>query len=70
MSEMQTQLDLFEQEGEVFASRIFRDVISSILEAGGNLSSPKIQAAVAAARERTATLLDAQFSRVHHGQND
>jgi hypothetical protein len=51
------QLDLFD-DGSTLADRIVKDVVDSILGAGGNLSSLAIQQAVNGARERAVTLLN------------
>jgi hypothetical protein len=56
------QLELFDEEAAVVAHRIVKDVIDSILSAGGNLSDLKIQLAVSAARERAVTLLNQRGS--------
>ena len=57
------QLDLFCSENETIAALIVLDIVRSILDAGGNLGTMKIQMAVSAARERTVTLLNSQFPR-------
>jgi hypothetical protein len=55
------QLDLFVAESETLASLIVLDIVRSILDAGGNLGTMKIQMAINAARERAITLLDSQL---------
>ena len=57
------QLDLFEGEAEVIAHRIVKEVIDSILGAGGNLATLEIQTAVSAARERAIALLTSVLLR-------
>jgi len=51
------QLDLFVEEGETLASLIVLDLVCSILDAGGNLGTMKIQTAINASRERSITML-------------
>jgi hypothetical protein len=55
------QLDLFSDEYEILGNRIgnliTRDVVISIQEAGGDLATLEIQAAVSAARGRAIDLL-------------
>jgi hypothetical protein len=58
------QLSLF-YDPTVIAARIIKDVIDSIIGAGGDLSDLKIQIAVHGATERAITLLS-QF--LHHAE--
>jgi hypothetical protein len=58
------QLDLF-YDPTIIAARIIKDVVDSIIGAGGNLSSLAIQQAVHGATERAIALLS-QFP--HHAE--
>jgi hypothetical protein len=52
------QLDLFDGDAAVIATRIIKDVVDGVIGAGGDLNSLPIQRAVNAARERAITLLN------------
>jgi hypothetical protein len=64
------QLDLFledeiEIRSEVLAGDIALGFVTAVTKAGGNLSTVAIQLAVNRWRERTAALLNHEFSRRH-----
>jgi hypothetical protein len=64
------QLNLFHEDeseiqSEMLASLIALDFVNAVVGAGGNLSTVGIQLAVNRVRERTAALLNREFSHRH-----